>query len=249
MDQNYNPEDPKYLEISNKTLPIWEESILGASSKDIYLHRKIEKICSAVHFVAGFFNDEEPLRIALKDRSIKLLSSSLSFIKNPDLGTLVFDTATKLIEISSFLQTAYHTGLISEMNFNILNKEIENVLMIIDEKKRNLFNISASFMEIQELPKENSKSEINPVPNENVLNEKINERSNPSRKTVSRPLNSERANKILSILKDKGELSIKDISHHIKGCSEKTLQRELVKLVSEGLIQKNGERRWSRYWL
>jgi hypothetical protein len=61
--------------------------------------------------------------------------------------------------------------------------------------------------------------------------------------------NSDRTIKILSLLKDKKELTIKDFSNSIKGCSEKTLQRELLKLVAEGKIIKRGERRWSRYSL
>lgn len=43
------------------------------------------------------------------------------------------------------------------------------------------------------------------------------------------------------------EFTIKDITHEVSGCSEKTIQRELISLVAEGVIKKRGERRWSRY--
>jgi hypothetical protein len=33
----------------------------------------------------------------------------------------------------------------------------------------------------------------------------------------------------------------------IKDCSEKTIQRELIVLVSEKVVKKEGERRWSVY--
>lgn len=52
---------------------------------------------------------------------------------------------------------------------------------------------------------------------------------------------------ILSTIKSKGESSIKDLTDVIKGCSEKTIQRELIALVSSGDLLKTGERRWSRY--
>jgi hypothetical protein len=32
-------------------------------------------------------------------------------------------------------------------------------------------------------------------------------------------------------------------------CSEKTLQRELVSMVKNGVLDKMGEKRWSRYFL
>ena len=62
---------------------------------------------------------------------------------------------------------------------------------------------------------------------------------------------SDRAERILDfVLKNKG-VSIKDIRQlpdpALKNCSEKTIQRELSVLVSKGLIQKAGERRWSVY--
>lgn len=57
-----------------------------------------------------------------------------------------------------------------------------------------------------------------------------------------------RKNQILAAIRSKGgELSIKDIAMNVKGCSEKTIQRELLSLVNEGLLNKTGERRWSRY--
>ena len=40
---------------------------------------------------------------------------------------------------------------------------------------------------------------------------------------------------------------IKDLTPVIKGCSEKTIQRELATLVDKGIVNKEGERRWSVY--
>jgi hypothetical protein len=57
----------------------------------------------------------------------------------------------------------------------------------------------------------------------------------------------DRQEAILSVIRDKGELSIKDLTGVIKGCSEKTIQRELIVLVESGILSKTGDRRWSRY--
>jgi hypothetical protein len=57
----------------------------------------------------------------------------------------------------------------------------------------------------------------------------------------------ERKHKILGLIKDKKEVSIKDISIAFSDCSEKTIQRELNTLVAQGQIKKIGEKRWSRY--
>ncbi len=54
---------------------------------------------------------------------------------------------------------------------------------------------------------------------------------------------------IMNLLNKKKELIIKDISEVVKDCSEKTIQRELLALVKSGVLNKEGERRWSRYSL
>jgi len=54
---------------------------------------------------------------------------------------------------------------------------------------------------------------------------------------------------ILDFLRGKDWTSIKDITEAIKGCSAKTIQRELADLVHHGVLKKKGDRRWSRYLL
>ncbi len=61
--------------------------------------------------------------------------------------------------------------------------------------------------------------------------------------------NLERRSMIIEEIKIKGEVTIKDISEKIHGVSEKTIQRELLKLVEENVLKKEGERRWSKYSL
>ncbi|MEX0919433.1 MAG: hypothetical protein WDZ64_01630 [Parcubacteria group bacterium] len=54
---------------------------------------------------------------------------------------------------------------------------------------------------------------------------------------------------IINILKRKKEIMIKDVSPLVNGCSEKTIQRELLAMVQAGILKKVGEKRWSRYSL
>ncbi len=58
-----------------------------------------------------------------------------------------------------------------------------------------------------------------------------------------------RREQILALFTKGTEVSIKDISKKIVGCSVKTIQRELNDLVSESKIEKIGEKRWSKYVL
>lgn len=64
----------------------------------------------------------------------------------------------------------------------------------------------------------------------------------------SRDRQSSRREEILKLVSH-DPISIKDISNQIAGCSEKTIQRELNSLVDMNIIERIGERRWSKYIL
>ena len=60
---------------------------------------------------------------------------------------------------------------------------------------------------------------------------------------------SDRELKILEKIKTSGPVTIKDISEMFTDVSEKTIQRELQKMHDAGQIKKEGERRWTKYFL
>jgi len=64
---------------------------------------------------------------------------------------------------------------------------------------------------------------------------------------MSNRTTSERMSLILNFIQKSKRASIKDIAAVVKGCSEKTIQRELGALIEQGLVRKEGERRWSVY--
>ena len=66
-------------------------------------------------------------------------------------------------------------------------------------------------------------------------------------------LKRQRREEIIQIIKIKKEATISDIKNSAKGvlisCGEKTLQRELVSMVVDGVLKRSGEKRWSKYFL
>lgn len=74
--------------------------------------------------------------------------------------------------------------------------------------------------------------------------------SSPKRERGGNEERERRRETILTFIKDNNDVSIKDIlkiPYLSKNFSEKTVQRELIDLVSKGELKKEGERRWSRY--
>ncbi len=58
-----------------------------------------------------------------------------------------------------------------------------------------------------------------------------------------------RKEQIINFLKDKSWTGIAEIAKSLPDCGAKTVQRELLEMVSLGILKKQGERRWSRYML
>lgn len=88
-------------------------------TKDIY--NKVEKLVTATHLVAGVMPKSEPLQSALRQESLKLLSSSLYSTNIPDsqhIGHFV----TVADSCMSLTRIALATGLITDMNAKWLIK-------------------------------------------------------------------------------------------------------------------------------
>jgi hypothetical protein len=58
-----------------------------------------------------------------------------------------------------------------------------------------------------------------------------------------------RRDRVIQVLRDKGSATIKDIIEVVTDCSEKTIQRELISLIKNNIVSREGERRWSKYSL
>jgi len=170
-----------------------------------------------------------------------------------------------LHKIISLLRLAMAGSLVSEMNYNILLREFASFEKQLTEHlsqngfAQNLLvgqNEESIFHKTQSISQEDSKTLARPMAHSVGLT--ADNRTLP-KKTYSQPnqnfrkneeeKKASRRNEIIDFLKDKDWTSIKDIAESIKGCSVKTIQRELLDLVQKGFLKKKGDRRWSRYLL
>lgn len=129
--------------------------------------------------------------------------------------------SAKISQVMSLIDLALLCPGISRMNFNILKQEYQSLISLIEEK--------FEFLPV-----------LAPPPKSSPLTPKGQTR-------IIKPSNESRRNLILSLIKQKGPLSIKDIAGAIPNVGAKTIQRELAALVQSGLLKKEGEKRWSRY--
>ena len=237
-----------------------------------FAYKKTEKLIQALYLITNFVPTDEPLRIRLRERSMDLLSSVLSFgIRAPHRKPVADSPQAIMLEITALLDIAFSSGYISAMNYNVLKREYNMLHGFLEDRAdvalpKGAF-IPKRFFEIEadeEKGKESLKGERleDPLERKDVFNKDIKDivkrtrtriQGTARRQRIStgpiRERRDERRIAILSLLKRQKKITVKDVSSVIANCSEKTLQRELLALVEEGILSKEGERRWSTYSL
>lgn len=206
---------------------------------------KYGKIASAIYLITGFFTDSEPIKWKLRTLASDLISE-----REKD----------KLIiaqEIRSLFHLAQNSNLVSEANHDILIQELGKLTSSLEKPLEKLFLSDTPSVEtlpiqkaVTQVIKDKIVTQSETKKTAEYLSLEAVDKSKPLKQfgAVSVKKNS-RQNVIISLLKRKKEIMIKDVSPLISGCSEKTIQRELSAMVATGTLKKMGEKRWSRYSL
>lgn len=231
-----------------------------------FAYRKTEKLIQALYLVTNFIPTDEPLRLRLRERSIDLLSSVISFSKSVSSRNLSPDLPQGIIfEITALLDVAFRAGYISEMNYSVLKREYSALYTFLEDRGDTALERGVSlkdrFFEVgmEKKPQEERRYGLT---EEESLGRDIKDITKRTKgrvqgavtrgKVDAGPMSKrrdERRAAILALLKRQKKITVKDVSSVIANCSEKTLQRELLALVEEGVLKKEGERRWSTYSL
>lgn len=269
------------MENNKKTPEQYNEknSIIKAFVKDndlSFIIKKTEKIATAIYLISNFLNTEEPLKWELRKIVTKLLKNlmSLNDTSLPNKEIVISKVQNDFVELEVIFNLTYNSGFISDMNYQIVINEINNLsYLIVQHTERQIstsktifsndyFNIKKE-KDIQEpIIKDIVKDTKNPIKDrvvfkgnktdlESFFKDNNQAVSNNQKIPFDRALDkvSDREEKILQKIKSQGPLTIKEISEEFKDISEKTIQRELQKMYEKGQIKKEGERRWTKYFI
>jgi hypothetical protein len=215
-----------------------ETSTIKDKTDLTFIEKKSEKLVSGLYAVTGLLSDNEPLKWKLRDIASMIISDVVSAQgRNGQERLIVFERLEASVRgIVSLLKIARTGGLVSEMNFDLLLREydlFENYVAGLSRSSAAPSFFSRDFFEVKETL---------PAPRISAAGRAAGMASSSSRDS--------RRDIILEYLKANPGATIKDISAKTslgEKCSEKTIQRELVTLVLGGIIERAGERRWSKY--
>ena len=234
------------------------------------ISKKTEKIATAIYMVTDFVHESEPLRTELRTLSLALISGTrrIGARSTEPHYALAHEVSGTIEEASTLITLASTIGIISEMNATILITELDKVQAEIDRhygSKNALFATHPGYANIlltpamfEVAPAEKILSESDkgqdfykgqntPLDSTPRFEAKSAKPADPVSKKGDIGIKIARRNDVLNVVKSKGRASIKDVVSILKDISEKTVQRELLALVKEGVLKKEGEKRWSTY--
>jgi hypothetical protein len=198
-----------------------------------FVVQKTEKLASALYLITGYMSVEEPLRTKLRTCALDLVSSVA------DAGHASDELkhfGPRCLEIGTILRLSERAGLVSPMNAKILCEEYAELASFVRDHFDKIFGAHVV------------RDGANVPVHERVAGQVPESIGRPlSNRTNNSKRHSNRQEIIIGLFSTKDTISIKDAVSAIEGCSEKTIQREIMSLVDEGVLVKEGKRRWSRY--
>lgn len=232
------------------------------------------KMAAALHLVTELFSETEPIRGTLREQAVSLVLVAadrrmVESTESIDHAQYVIDTTLSLINVLN------NSRLLSDMNATILITELRMLATLLGSiaipsaklSELVLHDLFASSVVAPQVgdttetvqPSKTIISDFSHVPvNQSRTSTAPAVRTSPKATTPSQthtpavkktnPITDKtsRRDQILACITNQGS-SIKDIAQAVRGCSEKTIQRELNAMIEQGQIVREGEKRWSIY--
>ena len=226
-----------------------------------YLCDRIQKVTNAAYRVTDLLSDKEPLKWAMREKAVSIFSNLISSSNKTFLEkNNSLEEAEQLINQLIILFSLFEDEKsVSGMNFKILKQEYASISETIAKERNSRDFFKIFWGEEQKTPKlsnghaigqdskemSNKKSNGQPVEAKEAKQEVKNKKStNKNISTTER-----RKEQIFQIIKDKGQITVGELSSVFAEYSEKTIQRDLLEMVSKGILTKQGDKRWRTYIL
>ena len=223
-------------------------------------YARAERIAAAIYLLTRSVPESESLKALARDRSHTLIQLVLKLkdgFRNVQ-NESVRDVEACVREMVSVMRLLALSGYVSPQNADITIDALDDLVVFLKNAQHSLLAEKLVLSKGDFMPHEREESP-SPVgnraptvaPKPKSQTERRQGVAHPAQPRATSPerghQHGSRREAILALLKESGPLGIKDIASHITGCSEKTVQRELVALVGEDRVSKSGEKRWSRY--
>lgn len=253
MDESRDIQSGVFSKILDQSLHI---NAFGKNRSTDRAYRKAERIVAAIFLATNHVPAEEPLKIEIRRTALSILPKIIdsSDEMRSSVSATLSDVQTTIRHVISLTKMMVFGALISPQNAEMMVGAADELGSFILSAQRSplsekiLFSKS-DFLETADI----YKGHLRDIKDRSIVKDTISLKDNQNMSLIASSITSRaaspRARGIMSILRGGGELHIRDIAAHLPEYSEKTIQRELNVLIEEGVVKRNGLRRWSRYSL
>jgi len=231
------------------------------------LYRQAERLALATYAVSEHIPSHEGTRTTVRQEARRLLSLTLAlYVSREDsFARSVHATLACVRHILSLLDILHISGSISDMNIEVLKHAYgvfaRRVTQLSEAPTTDEVEVRDEFFVSVSPTEHHAKTAVKDIKdkshNGHILTDIIKDtstikdkkhKSEPKSKSIreKRRLSNRRMQVIDAVAK-LGPASVAEIAREVPDCSIKTLQRELVALVRDNVLVREGEKRWTTY--
>lgn len=207
--------------------------------------KKTEKIVASLFFLLDIQRSSPVIEKDILSRELERIStqlleasSKLLVLSRQMAETHSLEYTRLLIHVGALLESAMASNRIERSYGSMISHEIDLLLRFFDQfmhstTKNSFERFGLGVVQNENIRVVSPRSRRGVPPTEENQNEIVRDRKD----------------RIRDVLRNKGQVSIKDISDIIRDVSEKSIQRDLNFMIENGEVLRTGKKRWSLYAL
>lgn len=218
------------------------EGTIGAESASASWHGRLLRVTTALYRVTGLLSDAEPMRTVLRKNANDVLMQCIAASRGISPGNAELET--RIETLLGLLAVARALPDVRAENFAVLEREYRTAVAALVRETKARGNGRRGERETESgealhdapAPVAGEKDAVAPM--------RPTSDSAPKAKAAN-----ERRRAILERLSQTPRVKVSDFYEIFRDVSPKTIQRDLQDMVSQNVIRKEGEKRWTVYLL
>ncbi len=110
-------------------------SVFNNDKKDVFLYQKVQRLVSGIYIVSELIKDSEPMKGRVRSAALSLIETSSKIILKLSVNERTHELellSVAFAYIISLIHVSFVAGLVSEMNYDVLRKEFEETLTLVN---------------------------------------------------------------------------------------------------------------------
>ncbi|MBI2056557.1 MAG: DeoR family transcriptional regulator [Candidatus Sungbacteria bacterium] len=218
------------------------------------LNRQIFELTLALYRVTDFFPQGEALRKHLREKANEVFGSMSEYGYTVDIERETIAILAKIEAMKGYLELAEEHKFVRPINITVLLREYDAIAdFFIGElgaakQQTRAKEESVAEEKLRRDPLEKKTETVSKIKESAAVQKKSAADAKMAPENGSTALN-ERQRKIVTHIQETTQAKISDFSTLFGGVSSKTIQRDLQDLVTKNILKKEGEKRWTTYYL